>query len=123
MPTASLVLLSLVRNDLRFPADRRAAGKIGIEIDCLRIAADGRLPPGQTAYVSVCDVDPEQSLLPVSGCKITCHRHACAELVAALPTQPRLNGDEPPTQEESIKSWLWTFVADNFTVFAPRARQ
>ena len=47
-------------------------------------------------------------------------RPAYAELVAALPAQPQLNGDESPTKEGSAKSWLWTFVAQTFTVFALR---
>ncbi|MBX3439983.1 MAG: IS66 family transposase [Planctomycetaceae bacterium] len=42
------------------------------------------------------------------------------ELIAALPTQPHLHGDESPTKEGSIKAWLWTFVARSFTVFALR---
>ena len=42
------------------------------------------------------------------------------ELIAALPTQLQLNGDESPTKEGDIKSWLWTFVAPLFTVFALR---
>lgn len=45
---------------------------------------------------------------------------AYAELVAALPAQPQLNGDESPTKEGLVKSWLWTFVAKTFTVFALR---
>src|SRR5262249_20496680 len=45
---------------------------------------------------------------------------AYQELVAALPTQPHLNGDESPTKEGPVKSWLWTFVAETFTVFALR---
>lgn len=45
---------------------------------------------------------------------------AYEELVAALPHQARLNGDESPTKEGSVKSWLWTFVASTFTVFALR---
>jgi len=45
---------------------------------------------------------------------------AYAELVAALPAQPQLNGDESPTKEGPVKSWLWTFVAQTFTVFALR---
>jgi len=45
---------------------------------------------------------------------------AYAELVAALPTEPQLNGDESPTKEGPVKSWLWTFVARTFTVFALR---
>ena len=45
---------------------------------------------------------------------------AYAELVAALPRQSQLNGDESPTQEGPVKSWLWTFVASRFTVFALR---
>jgi transposase len=47
-------------------------------------------------------------------------RPAYAELVAALPAQPQLNGDESPTKEGPVKSWLWTFVAPAFTVFALR---
>ena len=38
-----------------------------------------------------------------------------------MPTQPCLNIDESPTKEASRKSWLWTFVAQPFTVFAVRA--
>ncbi|QEH35892.1 Transposase IS66 family protein [Aquisphaera giovannonii] len=41
-------------------------------------------------------------------------------LVAALPSQPHLNGDESPTREGTTKAWLWTFVAGTFTVFALR---
>lgn len=41
-------------------------------------------------------------------------------LVAALPAQPHLNGDETPTKEGDAKAWLWTFVAGAFTVFAVR---
>jgi transposase len=47
-------------------------------------------------------------------------RPAYAELVAALPTQPQLHGDESPTKEGPVNSWLWTFVANKFTVFALR---
>lgn len=42
------------------------------------------------------------------------------ELAAALPQQPHLNGDESPTKEGTTKSWLWTFVAKSFTLFALR---
>jgi transposase len=42
------------------------------------------------------------------------------ELVAALPAQPHLSGDESPTKEGTTKAWLWTFVARTFTVFALR---
>lgn len=42
------------------------------------------------------------------------------ELVQALPAQSRLNGDESPTKEGPTKAWLWTFVAQTFTVFALR---
>lgn len=42
------------------------------------------------------------------------------EAVAALPQEPHLNGDESPMKEGPIKSWLWTFVAKTFTVFALR---
>jgi len=45
---------------------------------------------------------------------------AYQELVAALPQQPHLNGDESPTKEGPTKAWLWTFVARTFTVFALR---
>jgi transposase len=47
-------------------------------------------------------------------------RPAYDELVAALPAQPCLNGDESPTKEANAKAWLWTFVAPAFTVFALR---
>lgn len=47
-------------------------------------------------------------------------RPAYDELAAALPEQPHLNGDESPTKEGPTKSWLWTFVAKSFTLFALR---
>jgi len=45
---------------------------------------------------------------------------AYEELVLALPAQPHLNGDESPTKQAAMKAWLWTFVAETFTVFALR---
>jgi transposase len=42
------------------------------------------------------------------------------QLLAELPSQPHLNGDESPTKEGATKAWLWTFVAKTFTVFALR---
>jgi transposase len=47
-------------------------------------------------------------------------RPAQAELAAALPAQPHLGIDETPNKEGPLKSWLWAFVAANFTVFALR---
>jgi len=47
-------------------------------------------------------------------------RPGYAELATALPSQPALNGDESPTQQAQTKAWLWTFVAQTFTVFALR---
>lgn len=48
-------------------------------------------------------------------------RPAYDELVAALPEQSVLGGDETPSKEANQKVWLWTFVAENFTVFTLRA--
>ena len=48
-------------------------------------------------------------------------RGAYDELVAQLPKQDQLSGDETATKEENRKAWLWTFVARKFTVFALRA--
>jgi transposase len=42
------------------------------------------------------------------------------ELAARLPTEPVLGIDESPTKEARQKSWLWTFVAGTYTVFALR---
>jgi transposase len=42
------------------------------------------------------------------------------ELAGRLPAEPRLNVDESPTKEGNSKAWLWTFVAEDFTVFANR---
>jgi transposase len=42
------------------------------------------------------------------------------ELCAALPGRTVLNIDETATKEGTAKSWLWTFVAKKFTVFAVR---
>jgi transposase len=47
-------------------------------------------------------------------------RPAYEELAAALPAQEHVNGDETPTKEQNGKAWLWTFVAQAFTVFAVR---
>jgi transposase len=42
------------------------------------------------------------------------------ELAAQLPTEPVLGIDESPTKEARQKSWLWTFVANSYTLFALR---
>jgi transposase len=42
------------------------------------------------------------------------------ELVRQLPQQAVLYIDESPTKEGNIKSWIWTFVAATFTLFATR---
>jgi transposase len=42
------------------------------------------------------------------------------ELAAALPSQAVLHLDESPTKEGQAKSWIWTFVAQTFTLFACR---
>jgi transposase len=42
------------------------------------------------------------------------------ELVARLPEQSQLNIDESPHKQGPLKTWLWTFVARRFTVFALR---
>jgi transposase len=45
---------------------------------------------------------------------------ACEELAAQLPSEPVLGIDESPTKEGRVKSWLWTFVASTYTLFALR---
>jgi len=45
---------------------------------------------------------------------------AYEELADQLPTEPVLGIDESPTKEGPVKSWLWTFVASSYTVFALR---
>ena len=45
---------------------------------------------------------------------------AYEELTARLPSEPVLGIDESPTKEARRKSWLWTFVAGSYTVFAVR---
>jgi transposase len=45
---------------------------------------------------------------------------AYEELAAQLPTEPVLGIDESPTKEARQKSWLWTFVAASYTLFALR---
>jgi transposase len=42
------------------------------------------------------------------------------ELVRQLPQQAVLSIDESPTKEGKTKSWIWTFVAATFTLFATR---
>jgi len=51
----------------------------------------------------------------------TALRPSYDEVAAALPIQERLSIDETATKEENGKAWLWTFVAQMFTVFAVRA--
>ena len=48
-------------------------------------------------------------------------RPAYEELAGQLPTQEHVNADESPTKEQNGKAWLWTFVAQLFTVFTIRA--
>lgn len=43
-----------------------------------------------------------------------------AELTAQLPAQTHLCADETPHKEAQHKTWLWTFVAKSFSVFAVR---
>jgi transposase len=45
---------------------------------------------------------------------------AYEELAGQLPTERVLGIDESPTKEARLKSWLWTFVARTYTVFALR---
>ena len=47
-------------------------------------------------------------------------RPAYDELAAALPAETALYLDESPNKEGPNKSWVWTFVAATFTVFACR---
>lgn len=47
-------------------------------------------------------------------------RPAYDELAARLPKEPIVGIDETPTKEATRKSWLWTFVAEKFTVFSVR---
>jgi transposase len=42
------------------------------------------------------------------------------DLVAKLPAQPVVYVDESPTKEGPARAWVWTAVADTFTVFACR---
>jgi transposase len=45
---------------------------------------------------------------------------AYVELAQQLPTETVLGIDESPTKEGRTKSWLWTFVAGTYTLFAHR---
>ena len=47
-------------------------------------------------------------------------RPAYEQLASALPEQSHVSADETPTKQAAVKSWLWTFVTDRFTVFAVR---
>lgn len=42
------------------------------------------------------------------------------QLAAALPDEPVLHVDESPTKEGPSNAWVWTFVAETFTLFACR---
>ena len=46
---------------------------------------------------------------------------AYEELATQLPSEAVLGIDESPTKEARKKSWLWTFVASTYTVFALRS--
>jgi len=48
-------------------------------------------------------------------------RPAYDELAAELPREEHINADETATKEQNGKAWLWTFVAQLFTVFTIRA--
>lgn len=45
---------------------------------------------------------------------------AYEKLVAQLPVAKVLGIDESPTKQDPVKSWLWSFVAGRYTVFALR---
>jgi transposase len=47
-------------------------------------------------------------------------RPAYDDLVERLPAEGRLNIDETPSKQGPLKTWLWTYVAGGFTVFALR---
>jgi transposase len=47
-------------------------------------------------------------------------RPAYEDLAGRLPAEPQLSIDESPTKQQTSKAWLWTFVAQTFTVFAVR---
>jgi transposase len=47
-------------------------------------------------------------------------RPAYDDLAIRLPSESRLGVDESPTKEASHKSWVWVFVAREFTLFAIR---
>lgn len=47
-------------------------------------------------------------------------RPAYDALARALPRQQVLGIDESPTKQANHKAWLWTFVAENFTLFRVR---
>ncbi len=47
-------------------------------------------------------------------------RPADDELARALPAQDVPGIDESPTQQQNRKAWLWTFVAEEFTLFRLR---
>jgi transposase len=47
-------------------------------------------------------------------------RPAYEELAQQLPAEDVLGIDESPTKQARLKSWLWTFVAGTYTVFALR---
>lgn len=47
-------------------------------------------------------------------------RPAYDDLAQRLPDEKRLNIDESPTKQQSLKAWLWVFVARTFTLFTVR---
>ena len=59
-------------------------------------------------------------LVTLQGQAAAAVQPASDELAAALPSQAVLHLDESPTKEGPAKSWIWTFVAATFTLFACR---
>lgn len=51
----------------------------------------------------------------------TALRPSYEALAGQLPTEEQLSIDETATKEQNRKAWLWTFVAQAFTVFTVRA--
>jgi transposase len=50
----------------------------------------------------------------------TATRPAYDELVQQLPKEKSVNVDETPTREGNSNAWIWTAVAESYTVFAMR---
>lgn len=120
--TTPVDLLVLPHADLRRAATGRAGRSIRPASDCFHRLVDGLLQTKQTSHGEFLETllgQPCSTGLTVKHQNLTAAalEPAYQQLVEQLPGQAQLGIDETATKQASHKAWLWTFVADGFTVF------